>query len=596
MSKFKLYLNTLRYMRLSQIFFRLAKLIKKRLNIHGGLNAFSVPQIFTSEKYIVEILDFDSSYLARFDTEEILDDVFTFLNEKKKININTAWNDAAISQLWRYNLNYFEYVYPLYNKYKNTKDKRYYIKFKQLICAWIDSNNIENGDGWHPYTISLRLVNWICGYQLFERIIQEDFEFRLKFLSSVYKQYTFLQNNLEKDVLGNHYFENIKAIILASIFFQQSGVLARFVNELKIQLREQVLEDGMHFELSPMYHKIIFEDLLKIGYWLSFTQYSEANKEIVIYIKKMVDCIYSLETGMGKTPFFNDSGNNVSKDISCLILSAEKLFSVKPSFKNVFKESGYYVLVNKNMKLIVDCGSICPDYLPAHGHCDTLSYELSIEGRPFLVNSGTFEYRKGRWRDFFRSTKAHNTLVIDHKEQAQFWGSFRIAKRTSANRGKISIVEGQTFFSGSFRNYSKIFHERHIGFVYEDVLLVLDKVESKKVIDIFSYIHFHPDLFITKCDYPEIWSRNVKNATVYPLNCEFQRIYYGEDENGWYAPEFGYKLKNSVLEIKSDTRIPFIGYTIDFSNKGVKFAIDDKHLVLEHEGIKKNIKLEELFW
>ena len=137
-----------------------------------------------------------------------------------------------------------------------------------MIENWIDNSPFAYGDGWHPYTISLRLTNWISVYPVFKDMIKAETEFDSKLKESLYLQYRYLQQNLEKDVLGNHYFENIKALIIGSVFFAENKIKNKFKAELLKQLEEQILEDGMHFELSPMYHKIVLEDLIKITYWL----------------------------------------------------------------------------------------------------------------------------------------------------------------------------------------------------------------------------------------------------------------------------------------------------------------------------------------
>ena len=66
---------------------------------------------------------------------------FEFLNVKGRPN---GWNDPRFEKLWLYNLHYFE-------KYCTT----------ELIERWIKENPIGHGNGWEPYPVSLRVVNWI---------------------------------------------------------------------------------------------------------------------------------------------------------------------------------------------------------------------------------------------------------------------------------------------------------------------------------------------------------------------------------------------------------------------------------------------------
>ena len=75
----------------------------------------------------------------------------------------------------------------------------------QLLNSWVDQNPVGYGNGWEPYPTSLRIVNifkaWLGGLELDEKL-----------LTSLFTQASFLSNDLEKHLLGNHYFVNLKAL------------------------------------------------------------------------------------------------------------------------------------------------------------------------------------------------------------------------------------------------------------------------------------------------------------------------------------------------------------------------------------------------
>ena len=113
--------------------------------------------------------------------------------------------------------------------------------------------------------------------------------------------------------------------------------------------------------------------------------------------------------------------------------------------------SGYYAVNDfaREDFLIVDAGPVCPDYLPAHAHADMLNYELVIRGRRVIVDSGVYEYQAGAWRDYFRSTRAHNTVEINRENQSEVWSSFRVARR--ARPLNVSVKVGNNHFLLSSR-------------------------------------------------------------------------------------------------------------------------------------------------
>ena len=215
--------------------------------------------------------------------------------------------------------------------------------------------------------------------------------------------------------------------MIASYLFKDDKKLNGYLKSFKKQCEEQILEDGVHYELSLMYHKLILEDVMRVAMLTKHPDFPDCNW-ITPLIQKMTDACYSLEKGIGRTPLFNDAGDNVVKTCEQLCLAAEKQFGVKAELNDAFEASGYYKLYDDNKALIFDAGKIGVDYQPAHGHCDCLSFELSVDGKPLFVNSGTYEYQ-GDLRKYFRTTRAHNTVDINGHVQSQCWGGFRVGMR-----------------------------------------------------------------------------------------------------------------------------------------------------------------------
>lgn len=585
-NKITLYINTLKYLKPTQIYYRVFNRLKREL-YKRKLLSVKIPEkikVMEGSNYIIPELDFDIDYLNRFEIDDILKNQFTFINIKNQVELSKAWNNKKLQHLWRYNLHYFEYLFKLANEYsKGNKQNKYYEKFRDLITNWIDNNPYAYGDGWHPYTISLRITNWIAAYQTFKENIRCDYDFDKCFRESIFTQYKYLQTNLEKDVLGNHYFENIKALIIGSIFFEDTKVKGKFKKELLKQLKEQILEDGMHFELSPMYHKIILEDLIKITYWL---KNEDIYIHLITYIQKMIDVTYSFENNFGKTPAFNDSADGVSKDYKCLLEVCNKYFKLSPKSNTSLDKSGFYIIEDRFKKLIFDTGDICPTYLPAHGHCDALSFELSINGSPFIVNSGTYQYESGEWRDFFRSTKAHNTVSISYNEQSQFWGSFRVAKRIKKVRRKQFIYKNIQWYAGAYVSHYGAEHKRFIGYIDEETMIVLDYVNTKFKDNIQSYLHFVPETSVEINDNIAFSMKYKESIKIIPIGINLIDM-----EQGWYSEQFNSKEINRLLIFQKDESKEFFGYLLDFSSSknkiieseyGIKL-LGDKEVIINYD-------------
>ena len=576
----------------SQVKYLIVKKIKSIFSYNNYTRVKKMPNHCETFNCALDDLDFNKDYLKRFNADEILGNIFTFINRKIKIDITKTWNDTEISKHWRDNLHYFDYTYILAEAYLKKEDDKYYDKYKELIESWIDNNPINKKDVWHPLTASIRLINWIAGYKLFYNAIKKDAEFEQKLIKSIYIHYRYIYDNMEDCFSGYNYFENIRALIAGSLFFEQHEKVKKFAGELNTIMKTQILKDGFHFELSPMYHNIVLEGLIKIKYWFDNADI-KIKEEVLPYIKKMLDCSYSIETDMGRLPLFNNCAINISKNLDSLIHTVEKYWNLKAGPKISFKYSGYFILEQGNKKAVISCGKLGAHYLSHRAHCDALSYELAVDGKPFIVNSGTYQYDEEKWKNCFRSTEAHNTVSINNTQQFQCAGSFKAAKRISRPEGAlIDMPNGSLTFRGSYFNCKNDFHMRCILWATEDILLVLDKVIVKKNTEINNYIHAHPDYQIRRSKHWDVIKNSVKFAEIQPIFSEYQDLLFGEETNGWYAPEFGIKVRNNVLEIRGKTEKPYSGYIIDFGNNNITIKKDSEIILMEYGGKIKVIDLK----
>ncbi|MDR1184080.1 MAG: heparinase II/III family protein [Coriobacteriales bacterium] len=378
-------------------------------------------------------LDFDPVFLGRFDCDAILADELTLLHHTEKIDWQSSWSAELSTPLWRYNLHYHEYLLPLADKYLRTLDRRYLEKAKQVISSWINANGkVGAGSGWDSYTISMRLINWLSFYGEIKDEIEKDEVFLLQFNESLAEQYRYLGTHLEKDLLANHYLENLKALVIGALYFDDMPTLALALPLFNGQLDEQILSDGMHFELSPMYHKVILEDVLRVASAREANDHAtEGTSSIRCHLQDMCDCLHSLERHTARTPLFNDSGDNVAKHKDALLACAKTRFGIVPGYKDCLSDAGYYLIERevdgRIIKLVFDAGAPGPSYALGHAHCDALSLECFIDEQPWIVNCGTYAYQDER-RLEYKKTLSHSTVRAADCEQSECWGAFRVAR------------------------------------------------------------------------------------------------------------------------------------------------------------------------
>ena len=431
MGKVSLYFHTVKHLKFSQITNRLC------IRMGGSCSIGVRVSPFSDNVQILEsplALDFDSAFVARFPVSQLLENNLKLLHSCEFFDWKSRWYFDDKSDLWNYNLHYFEYLFPLIKTWKDSGDEKYKDKTIEMIKGWIDNNPEGTSPAWASYPTAIRIVNWISWYGYVEKQLNEAF--RQQFLSSLHAQYKYLTCHLEKDILGNHYFEDLKSILLASLFFRDDMMTKKSLDMFRKECKEEILPDGMHFELSPMYHKIILEGVMRVS--VALRSVGKKDETIEGYIQPMLDVAYTFENEIGRVPLFNDGGNNIAKSLEAIVNVAKDL-GYYPNEKNQLESSGFYFFrktyAGKTWRLIVDAGQPGPNYIPGHSHCDAMSFELFCDGEPIVVNCGTYAYQC-KERNFFRSTAAHNTVMIDGTEQSQCWGLFRLAKRS-----KVKVLE-----------------------------------------------------------------------------------------------------------------------------------------------------------
>lgn len=354
-------------------------------------------------------------------------DKFTFLNLEHEF---AGWNFTENGMLWAYNQNYFDWInqenYP-----------------QEEGCKWIDKFIKELPDnkvGLDPYPIALRSINWVkffCQYP--------DAATKPR-LDTLYSQIKLLEKKLEYHLLGNHLLEDAYALYIGASFFNDQPLLQKANKLLLSQLDEQVLKDGAHYEQSPMYHCILLDRLLDC---INI----KSDNILIDYAQRMMGHLESVKWGVGSLPLLNDSANGISPTTSQLFYYAKGL-GLKWK-KTPMKECGYRKMLAGNMEAIVDVGNITATYQPGHTHADTFNYELHIDGKPFVVDTGISTYNKTQRRQLERLTIAHNCVSPDEKNSSEVWGGFRVGRRATVSDVRCEMEDGRGFIEASHNGFGK---------------------------------------------------------------------------------------------------------------------------------------------
>lgn len=245
--------------------------------------------------------------------------------------------------------------------------------------------------------------------------------------------------------------------------------------------------------------------------------------------------------------------------------------------RRAFPQGGYYVLgqdfeTENEIRIVADAGPLGYLSIAAHGHADALAFTLSVGGHPILVDPGTYAYHTERtWRDYFRGTRAHNTVVVDGQDQSVIGGSFLWLKRAHVTVERFEEKGGTQILVASHDGYRRladpVTHRRTL--VYDTtrrVLTVRDELECRTEHDLQVRWHFAPECRLTQDErYIHVARAGVRVALLPAQGLEV-RSHLGDRRalEGWHSCAFDRVVPAPAVSMKSHTRGPAVLTTVLF--------------------------------
>lgn len=473
------YYHTLRYLTLEQVFFRgyykTRGLVRKALGIKPCFTRYKQGQCLSFKAPWIEK---PVSYKG--------DGVFCFLNVND--TFNGTWDGNSNGALWRYNLNYMDFLLqPSMDAAEG--------------YAWIDryiSALPVNSVACDPYPISLRCINWVKFVSLHEDSLSNEQLERID--TALYSQCLILAESVERHLMANHYLENGFALLFAACYFNDKAFFRKADRILRSQLKEQILPDGAHYELSPMYHCIILERLLDCYSVIDHQQHNTLALFMLGKIKSMLGWLETIVMSDGNIPLLNDSALGIAPMPSELFSYARSLgVEWSPS---VLADCGYRKFKGHSYDAFVDVAAMGPSYNLGHSHADTFTFVMNVDGKPFIVDTGISTYGAGKRRSYERSTIAHNTVAVNGADSSRVWGAFRCAERA-----KVTVVkDGDNFVCAQHNGYESMSVLLKRSFVCKGAeFKIIDEVCcSDKDVDCVSMLFLSPDVNVVSFDYNTI--------------------------------------------------------------------------------------------
>jgi hypothetical protein len=378
-------------------------------------------------------------------------------------------------------------------------DKRYARKVVDLMLDWIEQNPFGYGMNWKSgLELGVRLINWVWAIDLIrESGVFSDKEWQ-SVLRTVYLAIWDTQRRYSQgSSANNHLVGEVAGVYVACRYFRDfpnaDAWSAEAADILEREILLQSFADGCTREHAFGYQFFVlqFYSLCLIAGQRSGASMSGAFAGRLHAMYRFMGDICA-DTGM--QPEFGDADDGYVLDLgerprdnpAALIAVGAALFgdesladasetawwlfgpqaltappATAPRTSSAYRESGYFVLRSDEsaaaVRLFFDCAELGFGSIAAHGHADCLSFAMAVNGREILVDPGTYDYYTyPAWRNFFRSTLAHNTVAIDGESQSELQGAFMWGSRANASLVEWADEERRVSVSGEHDGYTSL--------------------------------------------------------------------------------------------------------------------------------------------
>ena len=511
---------------------------------------------------------------------------------------------ADVKGVWE--LSRCQHFSVLGQAYRLTGDERYASLFAKTIVDFISRNPPPLGVHWAcPMDVSLRLVSWQIGVSFFQGSKHLTNKWWRKFLKSLVLHGRHIAKNLEygtlegKIIVSNHGLSNLFGLYWLSLNFPgiDAGCVWRGISEkgLEQQISMQILSDGGCFESSLPYHRLVVEIFLSafalgqhhkipfsehyktrllsslsflrevasengrlaqvgdadngrahILYGYGFWEKEQESIAHLLNAASVVLNIGNLKDGLESRfhcegIFWRDVGDPVVREVS-LNLN-----------KTCYPISGFSILRNSRCHLLAVNSDVGTFGIGNHKHNDQLSFELSVEDKPLIVDVGSFCYTGDpEFRNWFRSTLAHNTIMIGETEQHLMDKSalFRLEQRGTRRVYPPLKVQGGCLVSRDLYEYGGdggFSHTRTYVLSPRNILFIIDDLKVDKSETLNWNFNFHPSLEV-------VLRPNEIYLDVLHENVALCRISFGETVEAkladcWYSSGYGSKTSTKALQL-----------------------------------------------
>ena len=523
-------------------------------------------------------------------------------------------------------LNRHQHLVTLAKAWRLTGEERYLHELIGQWRDWVKANPYPLGINWgSTLEVAFRSLSWIWVDRLLADAVQESggppsqekavAEFRADLLPALAFHGRYIERYLSTYFSPNtHLLGEAVAMFFLGALYPQMPHASRWKSDgWKIVLHEagrQVRPDGVYFEQSLHYH-VYALDFFLYARLLAAANGTSIPSAFDATLQRMLDVVQALAQAGPAEGFGDDDGGRLfnprrnrtehmtdplalgalayDRDDLAVPLTEESIWlfgeraveklaqTVTPraSASTSFPDGGVYVLADSEpgdpdskqctQVMMIDAG---PQGIGrcGHGHADTLSIRLTMNGSRWLVDSGSGVYISDdpKDRNAFRGTAAHNTLLVDGADQALpdepfSWTNIPTTRVENWITGKTF-----TYFAGNHNGYERLADRvRHwrsvlrVNGANSGISWVRDLALGNAEHDLELNWHFAPDLSVRETGPTELLvSRSGQSQLALRMVTPAESSWKTAISQGSLSPAYGRYETAPAVQCKTHVKLP----------------------------------------
>ena len=346
------------------------------------------------------------------------------------------------------------------------------------------------------------------------------------------------------------------------------------VDKFAALLKSQFDDEGMHREHSPGYHFFVLSTIRAMAASGWYTEFAEISERI----RKAEEVAPWLVMPDGRTIPVGDT--DVTGPVRSMVPQIPPDYEGKPWVRKF--DIGYGIVRSPwgvppaNQYVLFLMGSFHSHH---HKHMDDLSVFWHDRGTDILIDPGKFSYTPGTWREYFLSTRAHNTVEIDDRNYSRqnpdaYGSALRLVETTSFG----FVMEGR-----ASHPRVKTEHIRHIVFAPSKWLIVIDRLRSQRRHHYTQWFHFLPSfaLSVTGNGHEAVSDTvrtSIASAANVPIKSEIASGVTAPRLQGWTSVGYNKEIACPTLGLSADGSNVDMAtvFSLDGAEIGIRFGSGDQ--------------------